>query len=63
MTGTGYVLSWKSSRVYTLKTKPLYTIFLHSIKRFGHKIGIKIDKDFLAVKQNNCLTKIENFCI
>ena len=43
--GTGFVLSWKSKRVYNSKLKPLYTVFLHSIKLSGYKIGIKFDKD------------------
>ena len=42
---TGYVLSWKSEGVYTSKLKPLYTAFLLSIKLFGYRIGMKIDRD------------------
>ena len=38
----------------------LYTAFLHSIKRSGYIIGIKFDKDPLAVEQNNYVTKIGN---
>ena len=37
---TGYVLSWKSKRVYNSKLKPLYTAFLHSIKLSGYRMGI-----------------------
>ena len=58
--GTDYVLSWKSNGVYNSKLKPLYTAFLHSIKLSGYKMGIKFDKDPLAVEQNNYLSKIVN---
>ena len=34
--------------------------FLHSIKLSRYKIGITFDKDRLAVKQNNYLSKIIN---
>ena len=37
--GTDYILSWKSKGVYTSKLKPLYTAFLHSIKRSRYKKG------------------------
>ena len=33
---------------------------MHSIKPFGYRMGIKFDKDPLAVEQNNYLTKIVN---
>ena len=36
---------------------------MHSIKRSGYKIGKKLDKDPLAVDQNNYLTKIVNVYI
>ena len=56
--GTDYVLSWKSKEVNTSKIKPLYTAFLHSINHSGYRIGIKFDKDPLAVDkiimQQNC---------
>ena len=61
--GTDHVLSWKSNGVYNSKLKPLYTAFLHSIKLSGYKMGIKFDKDPLAVEQNNYLTKIVNVYI
>ena len=61
--GTDYVLSWKSNGVYNSKLKPLYTAFSHSIKISGYKMGIKFDKDRLAVQQNNYLTKIANVYI
>ena len=61
--GTDYVLSWKSNGVYNSKLKPLYTAFLHSIKLSGYKMGIKFDKDPLAVEENNYLTKIVNVYI
>ena len=52
-----YVLSWKSKGEYNSKLKPLYTAFLHSIKLSGYKMGIKFDKDPLAVEQNDYLNK------
>ena len=58
-----YVFSWKSKGVYNPKLKPLYTTFLHSVKLFGYKMGIKFDKDSLAVEQSNYLTKIVNVYI
>ena len=60
---TDFVFSWKSKGVYNSKLKPLYTIFLHSIKHFGYRVGIKFDKDPLAVEQNNHLTTILNVYI
>ena len=53
-----YALSWKSNGVYSSKLKPLHTSFWHSIKLSGYKMGIKFDKDPLAVEQINYLTKI-----
>ena len=41
----------------------LNTVFLHSIKRPEYRIGIKFDKDSLAVEQKNYLTKIVNVYI
>ena len=63
--GADYVLIWKSkgaciSKLYIL---PLYTAFLHSIKLSGYRMGIKFDKDHLAVEQNKCLSKSVNACI
>ena len=46
-----------------LNLSQLYTAFLHSIKLFRYRMGIKLDKDPLAVEQNNYLTKIVNICI
>ena len=57
---TDYVLSWKSNGVFNSKLKPFYTAILHSIKLSEHRMGIKFDKDPLAVEQNNYLTKIVN---
>ena len=37
--------------------------FLRSAQRFGYRIRIKLDKDTLAVEQNNYLTKIVNVYI
>ena len=51
-------IKWSNS-----KLKPLYTPFLYSIKGTGYKIGIKLNKDLLAVEQNNWLTKIVNVYI
>ena len=48
----------KSKGVYNSKVKSLYTAFSHSIKRSEYRIGMKFDKDHLAVEQNNYLTKI-----
>ena len=50
---TDWVLDWKSNGVYNSKLKLLYTAFLHSIKLSGYKTGIKLDKDPVAVEQNN----------
>ena len=61
--GTDYVLSWRTKGVFDSKLKRLYTAFLHSIKLSEHRIGIKFDKDPLAVKQNNYSTKIVNVYI
>ena len=41
----------------------LYTAYLHSLKLSEYRIGIKLDKDPLAVEQNNHLTKIVNVYI
>ena len=46
--------------MYTSNLKPLYTAFLHSIKRSRYKMGIKFDKNCLVVEQNNYLNKILN---
>ena len=48
--GTDYILSQKSKGVFSSKLKPLYTAFLHSPKLSEYKIGIKFDKDPLAVE-------------
>ena len=61
--GTDYALSLKSKGVYTSKLKALYTAFLHSIKLSGYRMGIKFDKNPLAVEQKNHLTKIVNLYI
>ena len=60
---TDYVFSLKSNGVYNSKLQPLYAAFLHSLKLTGYKIGIKFNKDSLAVEQNNYLTKIVNVYI
>ena len=57
---TDYILSWTSKGVYNSKLKPLYTAFLHSIKLSEYRIGLKFEKDTLAVEQNNYLRKILN---
>ena len=61
--GTGYFLTWKSKGVYNSKLKLLYFASLHSIKLSECKMGIKFDKNLLAVEQNNYLTKIANIYI
>ena len=45
-----YVLSWKSNGVYNSKLNPIYIAFLHIIRLYGYKIGIKFDKDLLDVE-------------
>ena len=54
------VLSWNTKGVFHSNFNPLYTAFLHTIKLFGYRIGIKFNKDLLAIEQNNYLTKIVN---
>ena len=61
--GTDFVFSWKLKGVYNSKLKSLYTAFLHRVKLSEHRIGIKFDKDPLAVEQNNYLIKIVNVYI
>ena len=58
--GNDYFLSWKSNGVYDSKLKPLYTASLHSIKLSGYRMGIKFDKDPLAIEQKSYLSKIVN---
>ena len=45
------ILNWKSKIVCNSKLKPFYTAFLRSIKLSGYGLGIKFDKDPLAVEQ------------
>ena len=49
--GIDYLPSWKSKGVFNSKLKPLYSAFLHSIKPSGYNMGIKFDKNPLAVKK------------
>ena len=58
--GTDDVLNWKSKVAYTSKLKPMYTAFLHNIKLSRYRMGIKFDKDLLAVAENNYATIIVN---
>ena len=58
--GTDYVFSWNSKGIYNSKLKPLFTVFLHSIKLPGYRMGIKFQKDPFAVEQNNYFNKIVN---
>ena len=51
--GTEYVLSWTSKGVYNSEFKSLYTAFFHSIKRSEYRMGMKFDKDPLAVEHNS----------
>ena len=57
---TDYIFSWKSKGVYTSKLTPLCIAFLHSIKLSRYSMGIKFDKDPLAVEQNKYIYKIIN---
>ena len=61
--GADYVLSWKPKGVFNSKLKPLYNALVHCIKGSECRIGIKFDKDFLAVEQNSYLSKIVNVYI
>ena len=49
--------------MFNSKLKSLHAAFSHSIKPSGYKIGIKFDKDPLAVELNNYLTKIVNIYV
>ena len=49
--------------VFDCKLMSLYTPYLNSIKLSVYRIGIKFDKDPLAVEQNNDLRKIVNVYI
>ena len=53
-----YFLSSKSNGLNNSKLKPLYTAFLRLSE---YKMGIKFDKDPLAVEQSNYLSKIATF--
>ena len=57
---TDYAFSWESKGVDTATLKPSYTKFLHRIKLSEYRVGIKFDKDSLAVEQNNYATKVVN---
>ena len=56
--GNDYVIGWKSKGVYSSKLTPLYTAFLHNMKRSGYRIRIQLNNS--VVKQNNYATKIVN---
>ena len=58
--GTNYVFSLRKEDVYTSKLKPLYTVFLQSIKLSGYKMRTHFSEDPLALEQNNYTTKIVN---
>ena len=51
--GTDYFFSWKSKRVFNSQLKPLYAAFLDSIKTFGYRICIKLNKGPLAAERSN----------
>ena len=55
---TDYVLSWSKSKALcnSKLNSIILVLFLHSIKFSRYKMGIKLDKDPLAVEQNkqNC---------
>ena len=55
-----YVNSWKSEGLYSFTLSLQYNHFLHIIKFFGCKIGIKFDSDPLLVEQNSYANKIVN---
>ena len=61
--GTDYALSWKSKGVFNSKLRQSYTAFLNSIKHSEYRIGKKLDKNPLTIKQNSYLTKIINVYI
>ena len=50
------VISWKSKGLYGSTLSPKYTHFLHSIKFFDYKIGIKFNMDALVAEQNKYAT-------
>ena len=58
-----YVPSLKSQGIYICKRKPLYAAFLHSTKFCRYSIGKKIDRDLLALEQNNYTTKSYFHCL
>ena len=60
---TDSVITCKSKGVFSSKLKPLFTVFFNSITLSEYKIGIKFDKDPLALDQNNHLIKIVNVFI
>ena len=60
---TDCILDWKSEGSYTSKLKPLYNVFVHSIKLSGCRMGIKFHRDPLALEQNNYFSKIVNVYI
>ena len=57
------LFGWKSKGVFNSKPKPLYIVFLHSIKPSEYRTGIKFDKDPLAVEQKNYMRKLVNIYI
>ena len=48
----------KTKGEYNSKLKPLYTAFLYSIKFSVYRIGIRFDKDLLAVEQKQLIANI-----
>ena len=53
----------QSEFILLTKLKSWYTTLLHSINLSGYRLGIKFDKDHLAVEQNNYAIKIVNIYI
>ena len=49
-----------NQRGYILLSLSLYTSLLHSIKRFGYRMGLKFYKNPLAVEQNSYTAKVLN---
>ena len=49
-----------NQRGYILLSLSLYTSLLHSIKRFGYRMGLKLYKESLVVERNSYTTKVLN---
>ena len=58
--GTDYGISWKSKRLCGSTLFPQYTHFFHSIKCFGHLIGIKLIYGSFSCRTKKYAAKIIN---